>query len=400
MVESADKPRRTTKPAAEDQTDARPARLRNRRSIKAESTRASTKAESTKAESTEAESSGPKPTPSTSRPLRARPPKATAEAEATTAARRTPRPKPAAAAGGQKKATPGRRRPAAKPETESDRELAARQRRRAAAAVTTTRSRTVRVPDEDDEIDLLADDVVAEDLDEDEELLDDPLSGATQARRPASPHPGDRDEDDLIDDEAVEDDIDESDEDGADEDDRPARRPRPRRPRSRLNRAVRARLHRPSPRAAAVGILIIAVLGALVYSGLRIRHDDQMNSLRASAIKQSQAYAVDMATYNYQTLDADFGKVMNESTASFRNDFNQSSNALKSVFTQFKATGTGKALGGGVVSLSSSRAVVLVAVNQTVNSTQAKNPQSYSERLEVTLARHGDKWLIQAVQVL
>ena len=50
---------------------------------------------------------------------------------------------------------------------------------------------------------------------------------------------------------------------------------------------------------------------------------------------------VDLASYNYKHLDQDFGKVLAESTPSFKQNFTQSSEALKTAIVKYDSVGVG-----------------------------------------------------------
>ncbi len=115
----------------------------------------------------------------------------------------------------------------------------------------------------------------------------------------------------------------------------------------------------------------------------------------------ARTYAADLATYNYKDLNPDFGKVLNESTPSFKQDFTQSTEALKTTLTRYDASASADVLAVGLVSVTSNRAVAMVFLNQTVNNTLQKNKSSTTEnRVEITLVYSGGRWLIDQVSLL
>ncbi len=91
-----------------------------------------------------------------------------------------------------------------------------------------------------------------------------------------------------------------------------------------------------------------------------------------------------MAGYDYRHLSQDFGKVEAESTASFKKTFKSSSSSLSKVLKQYHAVATAKVLTAGIVSLNSTKAVVLLFVNQTVANTTQKTPVDDSQ-IKVTM---------------
>ena len=99
-------------------------------------------------------------------------------------------------------------------------------------------------------------------------------------------------------------------------------------------------------------------------------------------------------------LDQDFGKVLAESTPAFKQDFTQSSEVLKTALTRYDASASANVVAAGLVSATTSRAVVLVFLNQTVYNTLQKSKPTTESRVEITLLRSGGRWLIDQVSLL
>jgi Mce-associated membrane protein len=149
--------------------------------------------------------------------------------------------------------------------------------------------------------------------------------------------------------------------------------------------------------------LAIALVVAVVFltlTQLSLNNQNSLNSARSSALASAKTYAVDLASYNYKSLDQDFGKVLAESTPTFKQNFTQSSEALKTAIVKYDASATANVVGAGLVSATTSRAVVLVFLNQTVDNTLQKNKPTTESRVEITLLRSGGRWLIEQVTLL
>jgi Mce-associated membrane protein len=154
----------------------------------------------------------------------------------------------------------------------------------------------------------------------------------------------------------------------------------------------------------AIGLLVVLLLvGALVFSVLRINHEDSANSLRNSALSAAKTYGVYLSSYNYKDLTsptAAWTQVDDHADAGFRRDFNKTSSTLKALLTQYDATATGKVVAAGIETLTSSRAVVLLFIDQTVtNTVQKPNSVTQPLRVELTMVRQGGRWLIDNLQV-
>ena len=142
------------------------------------------------------------------------------------------------------------------------------------------------------------------------------------------------------------------------------------------------------------GALIVALVVGLALSLSALANQNALASSRSSALSAARTYTVELASYNYRDLDRDFSTVAANSTPSFRRTFAESSDALKSTLSRYKATAAAKVVSAGVVSASTSRAVVLVFLDQNIaNSTQTKpthRPEpgrNYPGQIGWTLAR-------------
>jgi Mce-associated membrane protein len=148
------------------------------------------------------------------------------------------------------------------------------------------------------------------------------------------------------------------------------------------------------------GAVIVALAVGLALSMSALGNQNALASSRTSALSASRTYAVELASYNYRDLNRDFSTVSANSTPSFRRTFTESSDALKSTLSQYKATAVANVVSAGVVSASTSRAVVLVFLDQNIaNSTQTK-PTADRSQVEITLVRSGGRWLIDQVTLL
>ena len=110
--------------------------------------------------------------------------------------------------------------------------------------------------------------------------------------------------------------------------------------------------------------------------------------------------AVESAGYDYRHLDRDFGVALAHSTPSFRRSFTQSSDALKTTLTRYHATAHATVVSAGLVSATTSRAVALVLVDQTIANSTQKTPTTDRSQVEITLVNSGGSWLIDQVSLL
>ena len=149
--------------------------------------------------------------------------------------------------------------------------------------------------------------------------------------------------------------------------------------------------------------LAVALVVAIVFltlTQLSLNSENSLNTARTSALAAAKSYMVDLASYNYKHLDQDFGKVLAESTPTFKQNFTQSSEALKTAIVKYDGSASANVVGVGLVSATTSRAVVMVFLNQTVDNKLQKNKPTTESRVDITLVRSGGRWLIEQVTLL
>ena len=73
---------------------------------------------------------------------------------------------------------------------------------------------------------------------------------------------------------------------------------------------------------------------------------------------------------------------------------------MKTAIVRYDASAWANVVGAGLVSATTSRAVVLVFLNQTVQNTLQKNKPTTESRVEITLLRSAGRWLIEQVSLL
>jgi Mce-associated membrane protein len=149
-----------------------------------------------------------------------------------------------------------------------------------------------------------------------------------------------------------------------------------------------------------LAVALVVAVALLTLAKLSLNSESSLNGARTSALAAAKIYAVDLASYNYKHLNQDFGKVLAESTPTFKESFSQSSEALKATLSRYDASARAHVVAAGLVSVTTSRAVALVFLNQTVDNSIQKNKPTTESRVEVTLLRSGGRWLIDQVSLL
>ena len=164
----------------------------------------------------------------------------------------------------------------------------------------------------------------------------------------------------------------------------------------------------------AVPVLSVLLIAALVAAGVfaylyreadsQSSDADQINELRPSAVDAAGRYAADLLTYdsaNFAELDS---RITDISTPTFAKDFIEGSRQAREGSANAQAVASAKVKEAALQSISSTNAVVLVAMDQTVKSpqTDAELPEGipYQSMVKVTLERVDGKWLISDFKVV
>jgi Mce-associated membrane protein len=148
-----------------------------------------------------------------------------------------------------------------------------------------------------------------------------------------------------------------------------------------------------------IAALVLAVIAALVLGSLWLggRHDGQLRHAEIDARQAAKTYAVDLTTYDYTSLDHDFGWVTHGATASFAKEYATANAPLRTVITKLKARATGSVTDAAATAKSSSKVEVLLFVDQTiVNGTNSKK-RTERNRVVMTMVHRDGRWIVDDV---
>jgi Mce-associated membrane protein len=149
------------------------------------------------------------------------------------------------------------------------------------------------------------------------------------------------------------------------------------------------------------GLLLVAttVLGALALVGAPSGSLSDVQ--RDSAIKAARADATKIFSFDYRHLDADFKAGLAVSTGTFKQEYSRTTTKLvQDLVPKYKAVTLAQVSTAGIVSDTKDSAIVLVFFNQQASSTLLKEPRVTQNRIEMTMVRNGDGWLVSKVKAL
>jgi Mce-associated membrane protein len=122
-----------------------------------------------------------------------------------------------------------------------------------------------------------------------------------------------------------------------------------------------------------------------------------MTALQQSALTAATTYAAEFATYNYNDFDSQLALVESHSVDPFLTQYKRETAQLQPDIVKAKSVSTGKVISAGVASITPTKAVVDVFLNQTIGNSGSSTPRVDSQRVEMTLTRRGNQWLISNV---
>jgi Mce-associated membrane protein len=146
--------------------------------------------------------------------------------------------------------------------------------------------------------------------------------------------------------------------------------------------------------------LLVLALAACAWAGYLFVGNRQVRHERDGALLAARQYAVDLTTYDFATVDADFARFARHGTAAFRRTFAATVATTRPAIVQAQSRAIGTVVGAGLESLSGGRASVLLAVDQEVRSGRRPGVTTDRNRIRMTLVRSGNGWLVTGVMVL
>jgi Mce-associated membrane protein len=142
-----------------------------------------------------------------------------------------------------------------------------------------------------------------------------------------------------------------------------------------------------------LGTTIVLVAAAVVLGVLAQRASGLAEARDAAAANASKRLPV-LISYEHGSLQADLDKAIAQTTGGFRDEYRKViDEVVTPTATRKKVDTTAVVSGVGVVSAERDRVVVLAFLTQTT-STAGGAPTVAGSRVEVTMVKQGDTWLV------
>lgn len=142
--------------------------------------------------------------------------------------------------------------------------------------------------------------------------------------------------------------------------------------------------------------LVAAVAGA-VWTGVDVRAERNADARERAALAAGREAAVAFTSYDYKRIQEDLDRVSALSTGQFRDEFTKALGALTEAIEKAHGVSEGQVNQAGVVRMHRDSAVVIAAVDASITNKEAHQPSLRRYRLQITLTRVEDTWLISDI---
>src|SRR5690606_5208374 len=149
-----------------------------------------------------------------------------------------------------------------------------------------------------------------------------------------------------------------------------------------------------------VGTSIALLLASTADLGRPPYRQPQSDALRRATVEAARPSAADPASYAYLNPAATFTTVTDNSTGQFAEQYEHVSSALTELIEQQQAVSDGSVLCAGIAELDENRAVVLLFVDQKITNVNSPEPRIDRTRMQMTLSRENNHWLIADIKLL
>jgi hypothetical protein len=158
----------------------------------------------------------------------------------------------------------------------------------------------------------------------------------------------------------------------------------------------RARRRSAVPALLVLLLLLLAAAGFLWFtrpSESAVRTGDY-----AQALQAARSGIVDYTSFDYLTLDDDIEQIRRIAVGDLRDEGVAQLDERRQEIADAKAVVNTEVVGAGVTRATDEDATVLLVIQSTQQSTASDKPQIVRYRIEVTLQKSGDRWLLSGIK--
>ncbi|WP_370653134.1 MULTISPECIES: tetratricopeptide repeat protein [Mycobacterium] len=149
----------------------------------------------------------------------------------------------------------------------------------------------------------------------------------------------------------------------------------------------------------AFGVVAVVALSLLVgwlgWQNWQARHAQQA---RARYLQTARQAALNLTTIDWQHVDADVRRIMDNSTGEFQDEFAQRSAPFIEVVKQAKSSSVGTVTEAAMESQTAEAAKVIVAASVKTSDANGTEPVPRAWRMRISIQRIGDQFKISRVE--
>jgi Mce-associated membrane protein len=150
---------------------------------------------------------------------------------------------------------------------------------------------------------------------------------------------------------------------------------------------------------AVLAVLLVLLLAATAFlwstrpEGSAVRTADY-----APALQAARSGIVDLTSFDYLTLDDDIEQIRRVSTGDLRDDSVAQLDQRRQQITDAKAVVDTEIIDAGITRATDGAATALLLIQSTQQSSAGKQPEIVRYRIEVTLEKSGERWLLSGIK--
>jgi Mce-associated membrane protein len=159
-----------------------------------------------------------------------------------------------------------------------------------------------------------------------------------------------------------------------------------------------ARSRRRSPLVPILVVLLVGLLGAAAFLWFTRPGDSQITTGDYSeALQAARSGVVDLTSFDHLTLDDDIEQARRVTTGDLREETVDRLEAQRQSILDIEAVVNTEVVAAGVLDADPDDATVMLLIESTQQSTAAEQPQILRYRIEVTLQKVDDRWLLSGI---
>lgn len=154
------------------------------------------------------------------------------------------------------------------------------------------------------------------------------------------------------------------------------------------------------PVVVAMAAVVALLLAATVFALVSWQREAGAAGARAEALDAAKRYALDLTSYDYRTMDRNFGVVAQNASPGFAAQYKQVSDQLSGIIGKYQGVSVGTVLDAGVAGGDDSRVDVLLFIDQRITNTQTKDPRTDRSRMRMSLVSQDGTWKIDSLTLI